>query len=277
MRWDQGVKQILSCDSDLAASALCCFATDLLLINGEIFVMELIFRADAYAKSCDAVVQKIDGKGVWLDRTIFYAEGGGQPGDKGVLIGPDGAKRAVAKAIKGDGPETSVHVLTEDAPALAVGDKVTAEIDWDHRHKLMRMHTAMHLLCSIVPAGVTGGQVGLAKSRLDFDVGETTLVKEDIQAALDDLSGKDAPVTFRWIDDADLDANPDLVRTMSVAPPRGSGKVRLISIGDDAIDLQPCGGTHVANVSEIGRIVVGKIENKGKRNRRVNITLEDPA
>ena len=139
------------------------------------------------------------------------------------------------------------------------------------------MHTAMHLLCSIVPAGVTGGQVGLVKSRLDFDVGETTLVKEDIQAALDILSGKDAPVTFRWIDDADLDASPDLVRTMSVAPPRGSGKIRLISIGDDEIDLQPCGGTHVANVSEIGRIVVGKIENKGKRNRRVNITLEDPA
>ena len=239
--------------------------------------MELIFRADAYAKTCEAVVQKIDDKGVWLDRTVFYAEGGGQPGDKGVLIGPDGAKRSVINAIKGDGTETSVHVLAEDAPLLAVGDTVTAEIDWEHRHKLMRMHTAMHLLCSIVPAGVTGGQVGLAKSRLDFDVGETTLVKEDIQSALDALAGNDAPVTYRWIDDTDLDANPDLVRTMSVAPPRGSGKVRLISIGDDAIDLQPCGGTHVANVAEIGRIVVGKIENKGKRNRRVNISLEDPA
>lgn len=239
--------------------------------------MELIFRADAYAKSCEAVVQKIDEKGVWLDRTVFYAEGGGQPGDIGALTGPDGTEYTVQNAIKGDGPETSVHVLDENASGLKVGDTVTATLDWDRRHKLMRMHTAMHLLCSIVPAGVTGGQVGLAKSRLDFDVSETTLVKEDIQAALDGLSGKDTTVTFRWIDDADLDANPDLVRTMSVAPPRGSGKVRLISIGDDAVDLQPCGGTHVANVAEIGRIVVGKIENKGKRNRRVNITLEDPA
>ncbi len=239
--------------------------------------MELIFRADAYAESCEAVVQKIDDKGVWLDRTVFYAEGGGQPGDTGVLVGPDGKEYVVANAIKGDGPETSVHILEDGADGLSAGDAVTVTVDWERRHKLMRMHTAMHLLCSIVPAGVTGGQVGLAKSRLDFDVGETTLVKEDIQAALDEVSGKNAPVTFRWIDDADLDASPDLVRTMSVAPPRGSGKVRLISIGDDAIDLQPCGGTHVRNVSEIGRIVVGKIENKGKRNRRVNITLEDPA
>jgi misacylated tRNA(Ala) deacylase len=155
-----------------------------------------------------------------------------------------------------------------------VGQRVTAKIDWERRHKLMRMHTAMHLLCSAVPAGVTGGQVGLDKSRLDFDVGETTLVKDEIQAKLDQMLKTAADVEYRWIDDAELDANPDLVRTMSVQPPRGSGKIRLVAIGDN-LDLQPCGGTHVANLAEIGRIIVGKIENKGRRNRRVNISLEN--
>lgn len=239
--------------------------------------MELIFREDAYVQACDATVEKIDEKGVWLDRTVFYAEGGGQPGDQGRLTRDDGASFEVVNAVKGDGPETSVCVLAEGADGLAVGDKVRAEIDWERRFRLMRMHTAMHLLCAAVPAGVTGGQVGLAKSRLDFDVGETTLVKEEIQAALDAATGKDAGVSFRWIEDSELDANPDLVRTMSVAPPRGSGRVRLVAIGDGDVDLQPCGGTHVKHVGEIGRIVVGKIENKGKRNRRVNITLEDQA
>lgn len=238
--------------------------------------MELIFREDAYQRECDAVVQKIDDKGVWLDRTVFYAEGGGQPGDRGTLVRDDGQSFEVANAVKGDGPETSVCVLAEGVEGLKVGDKVVAGVDWDRRHKLMRMHTAMHLLCAAVPAGVTGGQVGEAKSRLDFDVGETKLVKEDIQASLDAATAKDAAVGFRWIDDAELDANPDLVRTMSVQPPRGAGgKIRLVEIGEGAVDLQPCGGTHVAHVGEIGRIVVGKIENKGKRNRRVNISLED--
>lgn len=237
--------------------------------------MELIFREDAYRRECDAVIEKIDDVGVWLDRTVFYAEGGGQPGDRGELVRTDGQAFPVANAVKGDGPDTSVCVLGEGAGGLQVGDRVTARIDWARRHKLMRMHTAMHLLCSAVPAGVTGGQVGEAKSRLDFDVGETTLVKEDIQAALDAATAKDAAVAYRWIDDAELEANPDLVRTMSVAPPKSGGKVRLVAIGDGAVDLQPCGGTHVAHVREIGRIVVGKIENKGKRNRRVNISLED--
>ena len=237
--------------------------------------MELIFREDAYAKSCEAVVEKVDETGVWLDRTVFYAEGGGQPGDQGTLTRADGTTFQVINAVKGDGPETSVCVLGEGAEPPAVGDKVTASVDWDRRYKLMRMHTAMHLLCSAVPAGVTGGQVGLAKSRLDFDIGDTTLDKAAIQAALDDMTAKDAGVVYRWIEDAELDSNPDLVRTMSVQPPRGSGHVRLVSIGEDAVDLQPCGGTHVAHVREIGKIVVGKIENKGKRNRRVNISLED--
>lgn len=239
--------------------------------------MELVFREDAYAQSCDATVTAVDEKGVWLDKTVFYAEGGGQPGDAGVLVASDGTEYPVLNAVKGDGPDTSVCVLGEGAAAPAVGDVVTGRIDWTRRHRLMRMHTAMHLLCAAVPAGVTGGQVGLEKSRLDFDIGDSTLDKEAIQAALDAAQAKDAAVSYRWIDDAELDANPDLVRTMSVQPPRSGGRVRLVEIGEGAVDLQPCGGTHVKHVSEIGRIVVGKIENKGKRNRRVNIRLEDPA
>ncbi len=236
--------------------------------------MELIFREDAYACECNATVTAVDDRGIWLDRTIFYPEGGGQPGDMGTLTTEAGAVIPIANTIKVDGADTSVCVPGDSSILPAVGQRVTAKIDWERRHKLMRMHTAMHLLCSAVPAGVTGGQVGLDKSRLDFDVGETTLVKDEIQAKLDQMLKTAADVEYRWIDDAELDANPDLVRTMSVQPPRGSGKVRLVAIGDN-LDLQPCGGTHVANLAEIGRIIVGKIENKGRRNRRVNISLEN--
>jgi misacylated tRNA(Ala) deacylase len=236
--------------------------------------MELIFREDAYACECNATVTAVDDRGIWLDRTIFYPEGGGQPGDMGTLTTEAGAVIPIANTIKVDGADTSVCVPGDSSVLPAVGQRVTAKIDWERRHKLMRMHTAMHLLCSAVPAGVTGGQVGLDKSRLDFDVGETTLVKDEIQAKLDQMLKTAADVEYRWIDDAELDANPDLVRTMSVQPPRGSGKIRLVAIGDN-LDLQPCGGTHVANLAEIGRIIVGKIENKGRRNRRVNISLEN--
>ncbi len=236
--------------------------------------MELIFREDAYACECNATVTAVDNGGIWLDRTIFYPEGGGQPGDTGTLTTEAGAVIPIANTIKVDGADTSVCVPGDSSILPVVGQRVTAKIDWERRHKLMRMHTAMHLLCSAVPAGVTGGQVGLDKSRLDFDVGETTLVKDEIQAKLDQMLKTAADVEYRWIDDAELDANPDLVRTMSVQPPRGSGKIRLVAIGDN-LDLQPCGGTHVANLAEIGRIIVGKIENKGRRNRRVNISLEN--
>ncbi len=236
--------------------------------------MELIFREDAYACECNATVTAVDDRGIWLDRTIFYPEGGGQPGDMGTLTTEAGAVIPIANTIKVDGADTSVCVPGDSSVLPAVGQRVTAKIDWERRHKLMRMHTAMHLLCSAVPAGVTGGQVGLDKSRLDFDVGEITLVKDEIQAKLDQMLKTAADVEYRWIDDAELDANPDLVRTMSVQPPRGSGKIRLVAIGDN-LDLQPCGGTHVANLAEIGRIIVGKIENKGRRNRRVNISLEN--
>ncbi|MEK9904577.1 MAG: alanyl-tRNA editing protein [Rhodospirillales bacterium] len=236
--------------------------------------MELIFREDAYACECNATVTAVDDRGIWLDRTIFYPEGGGQPGDMGTLTTEAGAVIPIANTIKVDGADTSVCVPGDSSILPVVGQRVTAKIDWERRHKLMRMHTAMHLLCSAVPAGVTGGQVGLDKSRLDFDVGETTLVKDEIQAKLDQMLKTAADVEYRWVDDAELDANPDLVRTMSVQPPRGSGKIRLVAIGDN-LDLQPCGGTHVANLAEIGRIIVGKIENKGRRNRRVNISLEN--
>jgi misacylated tRNA(Ala) deacylase len=236
--------------------------------------MELIFREDAYARECNATVTAVDDHGIWLDRTIFYAEGGGQPGDTGALTTEAGTVIPIVNTIKVDGADTSVCVPGDSSILPVVGQRVTAKIDWERRHKLMRMHTAMHLLCSAVPAGVTGGQVGLDKSRLDFDVGETTLVKDEIQAKLDQMLKTAADVEYRWIDDAELDANPDLVRTMSVQPPRGSGKIRLVAIGDN-LDLQPCGGTHVANLAEIGRIIVGKIENKGRRNRRVNISLEN--
>jgi misacylated tRNA(Ala) deacylase len=192
----------------------------------------------------------------------------------GTLTTEAGAVIPIANTIKVDGADTSVCVPGDSSVLPAVSQRVTAKIDWERRHKLMRMHTAMHLLCSAVPAGVTGGQVGLDKSRLDFDVGETTLVKDEIQAKLDQMLKTAADVEYRWIDDAELDANPDLVRTMSVQPPRGSGKIRLVAIGDN-LDLQPCGGTHVANLAEIGRIIVVKIENKGRRNRRVNISLEN--
>ncbi len=232
----------------------------------------LLFRDDAYQTEFDATVTAVNDRGgIVLDRTLFYYTSGGQPGDKGTLTAEDGTTVPIGTTISADGE--IVHVPEEGAPKLAPGTKVHGEIDWDFRHQLMRMHTCMHLVCSIVPCGVTGGQVGIDKSRLDFDVGEHTLDKDEITAKLNALIQEGHPVTAQWISDEELDSNPDLVRTMSVQPPRGSGKVRLLKIGED-VDLQPCGGTHVKNTAEIGRVLVSKIENKGKRNRRVNIVFD---
>lgn len=234
---------------------------------------EELFREDSYLKSCEAKVVEINDRGgIVLDRTVFYPTGGGQPGDSGALIGQDGSRTVIATTVKGDGD--IVHVPAEGEVLPTVGATVTAEIDWVRRYRHMRMHSAMHLLCSIVPCGVTGGQVGEEKSRLDFDVGEHTLDKEQLTAALNDLVKADHPVAAEWITDEELDANPDLVRTMSVQPPRGSGRIRLLRIGD-AVDLQPCGGTHIAHTGEIGPLLVSKIENKGARNRRVNIVFAE--
>lgn len=230
---------------------------------------EELFREDSYLRECDAtVVATAPGK-VYLDRTVFYPMGGGQPGDTGVLAMPDGAELAIADTVKDE--QGVAHLCDEGAPLPAPGTRVTPRIDWDRRYRHMRMHSCLHLLCAVVPCGVTGGQVGAEKSRLDFDIGDATLDKEQITAGLNRLIEQDLPLSHRWITAEELDANPGLVRTMSVQPPRGGGRIRLMEV--EGVDLQPCGGTHVAHTGEIGRVAVSKIENKGKRNRRVNVVF----
>ncbi|MEO3429964.1 alanyl-tRNA editing protein [Pelagibius sp. CAU 1746] len=235
--------------------------------------MELLFRDDPYLKSCDATVTASGPEGVRLDRTVFYPTGGGQPGDCGTLILEDGSQLRVIDAVKGETHEDVVHVLEDGAAAPAPGSKVTAEIDWDRRHKHMRMHTCLHLLCAVVTGDVTGGQIGAEKGRLDFNLPDTQLDKEHLTAELNRLVAEDHPVAPRWISEEELAAQPDLVRTMSVKPPMGGGRVRLLDIA--GVDLQPCGGTHVAHTGEIGRVRVGKIENKGRQNRRINILFDE--
>jgi len=234
---------------------------------------EEIFRDDAYIKSCEATVVSVDLEGIELDRTVFYPTGGGQPGDVGVLRAADGREVAITDTVKSRETGRHLHIPAEDAPALSSGDTVTAEIDWDRRHKLMRMHTALHLLCSVVEGGVTGGQIGAEKGRLDFDLPDTALDKDHITAELNRLIDADHTLACRWITDEEMAANADLVRTMSVKPPSGAGKVRLMEI--PGVDLQPCGGTHVGHTGEIGRVRVGKVENKGKHNRRINILFDE--
>ena len=238
--------------------------------------MSLLFRDDAYLKSCASTVTAVGDGQITLDRTVFYPMGGGQPGDTGWLRWNGGETRIV-DARKGDGPDSVLHVAEDSAVLPAPGAEVEAVIDWDRRHRLMRMHTAMHLLCSIVEGDVTGGQVGAEKSRLDFNVPAGALDKEAIGAALNGMVEAALPVSSLWIADEELEAKPELVRTMSVKPPTGTGKVRLLLIGaeSDPADLQPCGGTHVTNTSEIGALRIGKIENKGRQNRRVNILLDE--
>ena len=234
---------------------------------------EELFRDDAYAKECEATVTEVDERGIQLDRTVFYAAGGGQPGDTGILRCGDGRRVAIAETVKSTGSGLHLHVPAEGAPVLAAGDRVMAAIDWDRRFAHMRMHSALHLLCAVVEGGVTGGSIGAGKSRLDFDLPDTSLDKERIAADLNRLVAEDHPMDAQWITEEELAANPDLVRTMSVKPPVGSGRVRLMEI--PGVDLQPCGGTHVRRTGEIGRLRVGKIENKGRHNRRVNIHLDD--
>ena len=234
---------------------------------------EELFREDGYLKSVEATVTAVTADGVVLDKTVFYPSGGGQPGDSGVLTFSGGAV-AIIDTQKGDTQKEGGginHILAEDATPPNVGDTVTVALDWDRRHKHMRMHTCMHLLCSLVEGDVTGGQVSESKSRLDFNIPENP-DKVALGEALNALIAKDVPVQQSWITDDELDAQPDLVRTMSVAPPRGGGRIRIIDIKD--VDLQPCGGTHVASTAEIGRVRIGKIENKGRQNRRINIVFD---
>ena len=230
---------------------------------------ELVYREDPYARSCRARVVAVTSAGIELDRTVFYPTGGGQPGDSGTLALADGSVVSIGGAVKGGTDDAVVHVPVPGSPSPAPGEEVEAVLDWERRHRHMRFHTALHLLCAIVPAPVTGGQVAHDKARLDFDIEMDRLVKETIEAELNRLAGEDHPVRARWITDAQLDAQPELVRTMSVQPPRGRGGVRVLEI--EGVDLQPCGGTHVANTREIGRLEVVKIRSEGARNRRVVI------
>jgi misacylated tRNA(Ala) deacylase len=232
---------------------------------------EFVFRSDSYLRSTPAKVTEIlpDG-GIVLDRTVFYANSGGQPGDSGRLTRADGTVVEIGTAIHPDGDKTRiVHIPADGQPALAPGDSVTAEIDWDRRYRLMRMHTALHLLSVVFPFPVTGGSVQEEKGRLDFDMPEVPADLAALEARLNDMVQAAHPVTAEWITDEEMAANPGLTKTMNVKPPMGQGRVRLIRIG--TVDLQPCGGTHVASTAEIGPLKLGKIEKKGAQNRRVHL------
>jgi misacylated tRNA(Ala) deacylase len=238
--------------------------------------MEQIFREDAYEKSCEATVLAADENGIRLDRTVFYPMGGGQPGDRGRLrlaASDGGGEVAIVDTRKGDEPEEVLHIAPEGAALPAPGARVTAEIDWERRYRLMRMHTCLHLLCAVIPGEVTGGQISDGKGRLDFNLPDTKPEKEQVAAALNRLIEENHAVLSRWISDRDLASNPGLVRTMSVKPPMGTGSVRVLDIA--GVDLQPCGGTHVRHTGEIGRVKVAKIESKGRQNRRVVIAFDD--
>ncbi|MCZ8315790.1 alanyl-tRNA editing protein [Phreatobacter sp.] len=233
-----------------------------------------LFRDDAYLVECEATVIEVTEKdgnvAVGLDRTVFYPTGGGQPGDAGLLRAGD-VEIPVATAVYGATKSDILHVLAPGATPPAVGATVLARIDWPTRHKRMRMHTGLHLLSVALPYPVTGGSIGTDESRLDFDIPEAGLDKDAITAKLNELIATDAAVTERWITDAELEANPGLVKTMSVKPPMGSGQVRLVEIA--GLDLQPCGGTHVRRTGEIGPMTVSAIEKKGKQNRRVRVVF----
>ncbi len=212
-----------------------------------------------------------DRNGIVLDRTVFYATGGGQPGDSGVMVLASGEEIAIATTVYNAGRSKIVHVPATPSPLPAPGEKVRLKLDWARRHAHMRIHTGLHLLCAVLDYPVTGGSIGKGKGRLDFDIPEAGLDKEEIASKLNALIAADLPVSSRWISDEELDARPKLVKTMSVQPPRGAGRVRLISV--EGCDLQPCGGTHVARTGEIGRLTVPKIEKKGGKNRRVRIAF----
>jgi len=229
-----------------------------------------LFRDDSYLKSCSAAVTRTAENAVYVDQTVFYPLGGGQPGDTGTLAWGDGAAKIIATRYGDD--RDIAHIVEDGAPLPAPGSGVELSLDWDRRYQHMRMHTAMHLLGSILKFDVTGGNISATKSRLDFNM-DASVDKEAISTALKELVDADRPVSCRWISEEELDANPQLIRTMSVQPPRGKGAIRLLEIQD--VDLQPCGGTHVGKTSEVGAVRIGKIENKGRQNRRVNIHLDD--
>ena len=235
--------------------------------------MELLFRDDAYLKSCAARVVAHDDEGIRIDRTIFYPTGGGQPGDSGILKLKDGTEIRIIEARKGQSHEDVVHLppdnLEDGAVRLAPGSAVTAEIDWPRRYRHMRFHTALHALCSLIDGDVTGGNLNHQKARLDFNLPAGFPDKETLNQGLQAIVAANHKVSCRWISDDEMAARPELVRTMSVQPPVGAGRVRLLEI--EGVDLQPCGGTHLGSSAEIGDVFVSKIENKGRQNRRFTL------
>ncbi len=234
-----------------------------------------LFIDDAYLASVEATVVEVNDRGgIVLDQTNFYATSGGQPGDNGYLERPGGSKIEIALTVYGNSKEEIVHVPQADQPVPVVGEKLTLHVDWQRRHKLMRMHSAMHLLTAIAPFPITGASVGEDVSRLDFDIPELTTDKFEITEKLMRLVNENHPIFSRWITEEELETNPGLVKSKNVRPPKGQGRVRLVCIGKDSIiDAQPCGGTHVKETAEIGDIHISKIEKKGKQNRRFRVAL----
>ena len=228
-----------------------------------------LFEENSYIKEFKTKIINLDQENnlIELENTAFYGKGGGQPGDTGILITKMG-ELEVEETLKKEG--ALLHKVNS-TKNLQVGEEIKGQINWENRYQYMKMHTALHLLCAVVPMGVTGGQIGRLKSRLDFNANAESIKKEEIQKKLDDILRNENKVSYEWIVAAELEKKPELVRTMSVKPPKINDKIRLVKIGN--IDLQPCGGTHVKNTSEIGSIIIGKIENKGKMNRRININI----
>ena len=229
----------------------------------------MLFIENSYLKDFDATILNIDSNKIILDRTAFYAKSGGQPGDVGKIT-LNGKEINIIDTVY-DHEKNILH-LCENSNDLKVGERIKGEINWEIRYKHMRMHSALHLLCSLIPYDVTGGQISFEKSRLDFNA-EDKIEKEEIENKINQLVKDDHKISYQWITNEELDKQPELVRTMSVKPPRTNNKIRLVKIGN--IDLQPCGGTHVKSTKEIGEIKIGKIENKGKMNRRVNLSIND--
>jgi len=230
-----------------------------------------LYEENSYTKEFEAKIINIDKeiKVIELENTAFFGKGGGQPGDSGVLVSESGSVEVIETVKK----EGSILHQVNSVANLKIGDLIKGKINWKKRYKFMRMHTALHLLCAVVPADVTGGQIGELKSRLDFNANVNSINKEDVQIKLNQVLKNDNEISYEWVDSQVLEKKPELIRTMTVKPPKTNGKIRLVKIGN--IDLQPCGGTHVKNISEIGSIIIGKIENKGKMNRRINISLSD--
>jgi misacylated tRNA(Ala) deacylase len=237
------------------------------------FSTEAVFRDDSYLRETEANVVGINERGgIILDRTIFYATSGGQPGDTGILVRADGSRIAVAATITGESKDEIIHVPALEQAVPEVGERLRLAIDWPRRLLLMRMHAACHLLTVVCPYPITGASVGEDDSRVDFDIPDAGFTKEDVTARLMELVRANHPIYASWISDAELAANPTLVKSKNVRPPSGTGKIRLVCIGENAsIDSQPCGGTHVASTAEIGEIHIGKIEKKGRENRRFRI------